>query len=169
MSSRCVVQPLRCHVEPHVRLAWRRRDSNTRFGHDNKVNLFSPNVNDTIFWIAELSWVVINKKGDTRAYGKTNFRKMNPFNSTLKPTCWDRCLISLAKGKRIRPYSTTRPSPNDSKHIDKWFQSIVKPVEFYELHAEGNVRRYFYNIDLQGRLFLGTFMEWVLCLLFPAF
>ena len=35
------------------------------------------------------------------------------------------------------------------------FDGIVKPEEFYEEHAESNPRRYFYNVDLQGRLFLG--------------
>ncbi len=46
---------------------------------------------------------------------------------------------------------------NEMKYVDKWFESIVKPVEFYGKHSSGDVRRYFYNVDLQGRLFLGTF------------
>ena len=40
--------------------------------------------------------------------------------------------------------------------IEYWrFGSIVKPESFYEEHAESSPRRYFYNVDLQGRLFLG--------------
>ena len=36
-----------------------------------------------------------------------------------------------------------------------WFQSIVKQQSFYDEHANGApIRRYFYNIDLQGRLFV---------------
>ena len=40
--------------------------------------------------------------------------------------------------------------------VEYWrFGSIVKPESFYEEHAESSPRRYFYNVDLQGRLFLG--------------
>jgi hypothetical protein len=42
-------------------------------------------------------------------------------------------------------------------YVDRWFASIVKPKEFYEKHAgkdSDKIRCYFYNIDLQGRLFL---------------
>lgn len=40
-------------------------------------------------------------------------------------------------------------------YIDHWFDSIRKPQEFYDRWGEGErIRRYFYNIDLQGRLFL---------------
>lgn len=42
-------------------------------------------------------------------------------------------------------------------YIDHWFDSIRKPQSFYDdqLEAdEGKIRRYFYNIDMQGRLFL---------------
>jgi hypothetical protein len=43
-------------------------------------------------------------------------------------------------------------------YIDQWFGLIVKPQSFYDEYANAptNHRRYFYNIDLQGRLFLGT-------------
>jgi hypothetical protein len=52
-----------------------------------------------------------------------------------------------------------------SRYMDEWFASIVKPKSFYELHSstdtlrQGNktdnsIRCYFYNVDLQGRLFL---------------
>jgi hypothetical protein len=47
-------------------------------------------------------------------------------------------------------------------YIDRWFESIKKPQAFYDAAAGTNndpksnkpIRRYFYNIDLQGRLFL---------------
>jgi hypothetical protein len=40
-------------------------------------------------------------------------------------------------------------------YIDHWFDSIRKPQEFYDRWGAGErIRRYFYNIDLQGRLFL---------------
>mmetsp|Transcript_7743 Transcript_7743/g.11434 ORF Transcript_7743/g.11434 Transcript_7743/m.11434 type:complete len:293 (-) Transcript_7743:196-1074(-) len=40
----------------------------------------------------------------------------------------------------------------DEHYIEQWLEEIIKPNEFYERHAHH--RRYFYNIDLQGRLFL---------------
>ena len=51
----------------------------------------------------------------------------------------------------------TRAVSSEMNYIDKRFESIVKPKCFYEKHADGAVRRYFYNIDLQGRLFLGMY------------
>ncbi len=39
-------------------------------------------------------------------------------------------------------------------YIDDWYERIAKPKEFYERFANEIPRRYFYNIDLQGRLFL---------------
>ena len=39
-------------------------------------------------------------------------------------------------------------------YIDDWYENIAKPKEFYERFSNGTPRRYFYNIDLQGRLFL---------------
>ena len=47
-----------------------------------------------------------------------------------------------------RVYSAT------SVYIDDWYKQIVKPRQFYERHSNRKPRRYFYNIDLQGRLFL---------------
>jgi hypothetical protein len=39
--------------------------------------------------------------------------------------------------------------------INHRFASIVKPQSFYDLHADSTpIRCYFYNVDLQGRLFL---------------
>lgn len=51
-----------------------------------------------------------------------------------------------------RSYSSRK---RNLRYIDKWFESIVKPQSFYEEHANSKVRRrYFYNVDLNGRLFL---------------
>jgi hypothetical protein len=41
--------------------------------------------------------------------------------------------------------------------LTKWFDSIRKPLDFYETWAnkdDARERRYFYNVDFQGRLFL---------------
>eukprot|EP00978_Attheya_sp_CCMP212_P037492 scaffold177261_cov53-Attheya_sp.AAC.2 len=42
-------------------------------------------------------------------------------------------------------------------YIEEWQASIVKPVTFYEAHCAPGVRnkKYFYSVDLQGRVFLG--------------
>ena len=67
-----------------------------------------------------------------------------------------RGLVATLRRKRLRCFSSSTNS--ETKYIDKWFESITKSQEFYETHAETTdeekVRRYFYNIDLQGRLFL---------------
>jgi hypothetical protein len=39
-------------------------------------------------------------------------------------------------------------------YIDDWYKQIMKSKQFYDKFANGKPRRYFYNIDLQGRLFL---------------
>ena len=39
------------------------------------------------------------------------------------------------------------------------FEGIVKNDSFYEQAANGKTRRYFYNVDLNGRLFLGKLSE----------
>jgi hypothetical protein len=41
------------------------------------------------------------------------------------------------------------------------FESIIKPESFYSEHASGKTRRYFYNVDMNGRLFLGTFYLYI--------
>ena len=43
------------------------------------------------------------------------------------------------------------------KYIDEWFTSIVKPADFYLNQAAigKKDKLYFYNIDLNGRVFLG--------------
>lgn len=48
---------------------------------------------------------------------------------------------------------TSSPSRTTS-YIDVWFEEIRKPTSFYETLSNEKIRRYFYNIDLQGRLFL---------------
>jgi hypothetical protein len=59
--------------------------------------------------------------------------------------------------RRKLPFFTRRClSHQEELYIDKWFESIVKEESFYEEHADSNPRRYFYNVDLQGRLFLGA-------------
>jgi hypothetical protein len=46
-------------------------------------------------------------------------------------------------------------SPSDLLSINHRFASIVKPQSFYDLHADSTpIRCYFYNVDLQGQLFL---------------
>jgi hypothetical protein len=46
-------------------------------------------------------------------------------------------------------------SPPHFCSINHRFASIVKPQSFYDLHADSTpIRCYFYNVDLQGRLFL---------------
>ena len=39
-------------------------------------------------------------------------------------------------------------------YIGQWQASIVKPISFYERHGIGKPKKYFYHIDLQGRVFL---------------
>jgi hypothetical protein len=58
----------------------------------------------------------------------------------------------------IRVFSKT--ARNGSKnYIDEWYRSIVKPKKFYEANAAPGLKRkkYFYTIDLQGRVFLGWY------------
>lgn len=45
---------------------------------------------------------------------------------------------------------------NEQNYIDKWFNQIIKDESFYEKFVVSSSKRkcYFYNIDLQGRLFL---------------
>jgi Domain of unknown function (DUF4505) len=45
-------------------------------------------------------------------------------------------------------------STKGTLYIDEWFGKIKKPASFYEALSNEKIRRYFYNIDLQGRLFL---------------
>ena len=54
-----------------------------------------------------------------------------------------------------RNFSSSDPSLDgneNEQYIEQWLEQIIKPNEFYERHAQH--RSYFYNIDLQGRLFL---------------
>lgn len=40
------------------------------------------------------------------------------------------------------------------EYIEKWQASVVKAPSFYEYHATDKPKKYFYAIDLQGRVFL---------------
>mmetsp|Transcript_11964 Transcript_11964/g.21738 ORF Transcript_11964/g.21738 Transcript_11964/m.21738 type:complete len:112 (-) Transcript_11964:870-1205(-) len=48
-------------------------------------------------------------------------------------------------------------SKGAQNYIEEWQASIVKPATFYEVHCAPGVRnkKYFYSVDLQGRVFLG--------------
>mmetsp|Transcript_5319 Transcript_5319/g.9230 ORF Transcript_5319/g.9230 Transcript_5319/m.9230 type:complete len:273 (-) Transcript_5319:84-902(-) len=56
-------------------------------------------------------------------------------------------------GRSRRPCSHHRCFSSE-KYIEQWQQQTVKPASFYEEHANGQPRKYFYSIDLQGRIFL---------------
>mmetsp|Transcript_29808 Transcript_29808/g.62205 ORF Transcript_29808/g.62205 Transcript_29808/m.62205 type:complete len:244 (+) Transcript_29808:106-837(+) len=59
---------------------------------------------------------------------------------------------AVAKTTR-RLYSTT--TTTTTVYIDDWYNKIKKSKQFYEEFSSRKTRRYyFYNIDLQGRLFL---------------
>lgn len=73
---------------------------------------------------------------------------------TNKPiSFWRKCFSRYARTSRFLS------AEERTSYIDKWFESIVKEESFYEEHAAAKPRRYFYNIDLQGRLFLGKFVR----------
>lgn len=59
---------------------------------------------------------------------------------------------------RVQPTKTRTSSrffSNKNKgYIEQWQASIVKPNLFYEHHGVGKLKKYFYHIDLQGRVFL---------------
>ena len=65
------------------------------------------------------------------------------------------CIHFLTCRSTKRNFSERR-HVKELSYIDKWFESIVKPKAFYEKHSGDEVRKYFYNIDMHGRLFLGT-------------
>ena len=59
---------------------------------------------------------------------------------------------------RFRPSQTRtnqrRLSNGCKEYIEQWQASTVKPNSFYEHHGIGKPKKYFYHIDLQGRIFL---------------
>lgn len=64
---------------------------------------------------------------------------------------------ALYSNDSIRRLFSTLSDRLANGYVDRWFASIVKPKEFYEKHAgkdSDKQRCYFYNVDLQGRLFL---------------
>uniref|UniRef100_A0A7S2JS56 Uncharacterized protein n=1 Tax=Leptocylindrus danicus TaxID=163516 RepID=A0A7S2JS56_9STRA len=79
---------------------------------------------------------------------------------SIREVCFNwNCHKNFGHACSYRIFSSARspsrsvPCDNDDGHyIEQWLEQIIKPNEFYERHAYH--RRYFYNIDLQGRLFL---------------
>lgn len=63
-----------------------------------------------------------------------------------------RRLRSITSTVNLRRACCSFASLEERQYIDQWLRSVTKPAEFYEEHAAH--RRYFYNIDLEGRLFL---------------
>lgn len=66
---------------------------------------------------------------------------------------------------RISSRSFASKKANESSgqsYIEEWQASIIKPAEFYESNSAPGLKRknYFYNIDLQGRVFLGMLIAW---------
>ena len=57
-------------------------------------------------------------------------------------------MITIMSKIPRRYYSAT------AVYIDDWYKQIMKSKQFYDKFANEKPRRYFYNIDLQGRLFL---------------
>lgn len=54
-----------------------------------------------------------------------------------------------------RPFQRTyRRLISTNEYIEKWQAATVKPNAFYEEHATDKPKKYFYSIDLQGRVFL---------------
>lgn len=45
-------------------------------------------------------------------------------------------------------------SSETTEYIEKWHASVVKSKSFYEHHSTDKPKKYFYSIDLQGRVFL---------------
>jgi hypothetical protein len=78
---------------------------------------------------------------------------MKHLTSTLLGKVTTSSAIAIASSKSLvsRRFSVRA----EAGYIDQWFESIKKKQDFYDLMADGGkTRRYFYNIDLQGRLFL---------------
>lgn len=67
---------------------------------------------------------------------------------------------------RLVTYRLFSSRNGTNSYIDEWQASIVKPLEFYEANAAHPKRKnYFYNIDLQGRVFLGVLKMKEVCIL----
>ncbi|CAB9503221.1 UPF0598 protein C8orf82 homolog [Seminavis robusta] len=83
-------------------------------------------------------------------------RKRMPQVELPATSCMQQPLVDL-RSRRIHSSRYLQQHGNgasSASYIDQWFSSIVKPQEFYDAHANDEPRRYFYNIDLQGRFFL---------------
>jgi hypothetical protein len=77
----------------------------------------------------------------------------------LRHICHDK--VTILQERRIVRRCFSGSTDGSPAYIDRWFESIKKSQEFYDKcsgdTADGRKnksRRYFYNIDLQGRLFL---------------
>jgi hypothetical protein len=68
--------------------------------------------------------------------------------------CTQRHFRAQSRRGTGRWLSVTLSTPRSSSYIDIWFEEIKKPISFYETMSNEKIRRYFYNIDLQGGLFL---------------
>lgn len=59
---------------------------------------------------------------------------------------------------RFRPWQARTSQrllcSGSKEYIEQWQSSIVKSNSFYEQHGVGKPKKYFYHIDLQGRIFL---------------
>jgi hypothetical protein len=100
------------------------------------------------------------KKGDDNTYmiepflsemPRINVSMMSVSTTRRLQSRVHQCLHVLSKKRSFA-------SINRSNYIDEWQRSILKSPEFYEENAAPGLKRknYFYNIDLQGRIFLGT-------------
>jgi hypothetical protein len=56
--------------------------------------------------------------------------------------------------RRSRRLISRQMLSRSQEYIDSWQESTVKPKDFYEYHAKDKPKKYFYAIDLQGRVFL---------------
>jgi hypothetical protein len=90
---------------------------------------------------------------------------LSPVQGYMVRSCRRNCITVEKYGtkKTTNFFSSTaafssknsKNTTSSATYIDNWFDSIRKPQEFYDHWASGEkIRRYFYNIDLQGRLFL---------------
>jgi len=61
-------------------------------------------------------------------------------------------ILSLQKSANYQRKQFSAIPPKGSGYVDKWFRKVMKSKTFYERHALEH--RYFYNIDLEGRLYL---------------
>jgi len=71
--------------------------------------------------------------------------------ASLRGSFLSRILSLHTSANYLRKHFSALP-PTDPGYVDKWFREVIKSKTFYERHALEH--RYFYNIDLEGRLYL---------------